>query len=329
MVKIKILAGVFLLAAFLAVTGPLMAQAESQWYEYGDCKVQFDPATGTLEWFDDGALTDVSKVIVPETIDGVTVRYIGDMAFANNYKVKNVTIPGTVVSIGRYAFINCDALAGVDIASSVKTIGEGAFKNCTALKKVTLRAGKINLENEAFSGCSGLTKFTAKGKLSIGDKAFFRCYKLATVQAKKGITFIGDMAFYECFKLLKLTTVKTLDYLGDEAFFGCTRFKGESKLEAAVVNKLTAEINFSSKKVSYSKLKKADRTVSITVSGSRGTVKYTNKSSSKLKKYVSIDRDGTVTIKKGAPKGTYKIKVTVSAKGMYKKTSKTIKIKVK
>ena len=49
------------------------------------------------------------------------------------------------------------------------------------------------------------------------------------------------------------------------------------------------------------------------------------------KKYVSYEVKGrkvNVTIAKGAPKGTYKIKVTVAKKGKYKKTTKTIKIVV-
>ena len=37
----------------------------------------------------------------------------------------------------------------------------------------------------------------------------------------------------------------------------------------------------------------------------------------------------TVTLKKGAPKGTYKFKVSVKASGNYKKTTETIKVVVK
>ena len=47
------------------------------------------------------------------------------------------------------------------------------------------------------------------------------------------------------------------------------------------------------------------------------------------KKYIKVSKTGKVTIKKGAAKGTYKVKVTVAAKGGYSKTTKTIKIVVK
>ena len=317
------------LAAVTVAFKPEASHAETAWYEYGDLWVEFDAKTGTITWFDHGDNADVTSVTVPAEIGGATVKHIGDKAFANISKLKTITIPDSVVSIGNWAFYNCESLTGVDCSKSVKTIGEGAFKNCESLKKVTLRASSVNLQSEAFYGCSGLSKFVAKGSLLIGDKAFFRCYKLATVQAKKGITFIGDMAFYECTKLMKLTAVTELDYLGDEAFYGCTRYKGEKKLEAAVKNKRSASVTASASKVSYSKLKKKSRTVTVTVAGSKGTVKYTNKCPDSLKDYITISKNGVITFKKGAPKGTYKVKVTVAAKGMYKKTTKTLKIKVK
>ncbi len=47
------------------------------------------------------------------------------------------------------------------------------------------------------------------------------------------------------------------------------------------------------------------------------------------KKYISISKKGKVTIKKGAKKGTYKIKVYVVKSGCYNAASKTVTIKVK
>ena len=47
------------------------------------------------------------------------------------------------------------------------------------------------------------------------------------------------------------------------------------------------------------------------------------------KKYISVSKTGVVTVKKGAKKGTYKVLVTVAAKGEYQKTTKEIMIVVK
>ena len=53
----------------------------------------------------------------------------------------------------------------------------------------------------------------------------------------------------------------------------------------------------------------------------------------KYKKYFKISRTGKITVKKGTKKGTYKIKVKISAAGdgnhFAKSVTKTIKVKVK
>ena len=72
-------------------------------------------------------------------------------------------------------------------------------------------------------------------------------------------------------------------------------------------------------------LKKKGKSFHIkTKSKNKGKVTY--KSSSK---YVKVSKKGKVTISKKAKKGTYKIKVTVAAKGNYGKCVKYIKIRVK
>lgn len=94
----------------------------------------------------------------------------------------------------------------------------------------------------------------------------------------------------------------------------------------------------SSKTVKYSKLKKKAQTVkTITkVSGAKGTKTYTlssaTKSSKSYSSKFSVNKStGKITVKKGAAKGTYtlKVKVTSSATTNYKKATKTVTIKIK
>ncbi|WP_049945055.1 BspA family leucine-rich repeat surface protein [Butyrivibrio sp. AC2005] len=92
-------------------------------------------------------------------------------------------------------------------------------------------------------------------------------------------------------------------------------------------------ISQNKKKISYSKLKKKSQKVKITVDNTTGTITTKNTSSKKIKKYMSVSVSGqTVTckLKKGATKGTYKIKVSISGdSNTNNNISKTIKIKVK
>ena len=46
------------------------------------------------------------------------------------------------------------------------------------------------------------------------------------------------------------------------------------------------------------------------------------------RKYISASKKGVVTVKKNAEKGRYKLKITVSGKGGYKKTTKVITLRI-
>ena len=86
--------------------------------------------------------------------------------------------------------------------------------------------------------------------------------------------------------------------------------------------------------VKKSTLKKKQKTyklgVKVNDGGMHGVVTYkVTKYPKKGKKYISVSSKGKVTLKKGAKKGTYKIKITAAKAGGYKKTSRTVTIKVK
>ena len=72
--------------------------------------------------------------------------------------------------------------------------------------------------------------------------------------------------------------------------------------------------------------------MTVKITGTKGKITAKDVSSRKLRKYATFKikkRTVTITLKKGAPKGTYKIKVTTGAWGKIKKTTKTINVVVK
>jgi hypothetical protein len=79
-----------------------------------------------------------------------------------------------------------------------------------------------------------------------------------------------------------------------------------------------------SKKLTVAKCKKKAQTFTIKVSKAQGTVSYKSSNT----KYVTVSK-GKVTVKKGTPKGTYKVTVTAKGNGNYKSGSKTVTITVK
>ena len=90
--------------------------------------------------------------------------------------------------------------------------------------------------------------------------------------------------------------------------------------------------------VKYAKLKKKAQTIkkskSLKLSGNQGKVTYklSSVTKSKFKKYFKVkSSDGTITVKKGLKKGTYKVKIKVKDAGnnLFNSLTKTVTVKVK
>ena len=63
-----------------------------------------------------------------------TVKVIGQMAFMQHQKLKEITIPASVEKIDKEAFAECDNLTKVVIPASVKGVYGFAFSECDRLK---------------------------------------------------------------------------------------------------------------------------------------------------------------------------------------------------
>ena len=90
---------------------------------------------------------NASSVTVPDKIkvNGVTyqVKSIAPKAFANNKKLKKITIGKNVTSIGKQAFAGCKKLKKITIKSvklKSSSIGKNAFKGTA--KKLTVKVPK-------------------------------------------------------------------------------------------------------------------------------------------------------------------------------------------
>ena len=102
-----------------------------------------------------------------------------------------------------------------------------------------------------------------------------------------------------------------------------------SVTKSFTIAKASQSLKVTTKTVNAKKAKKTTAKGIKKVSGAKGTVSY--KKTSGSKKITVNAKTGKVTVKKGLKKGTYKVKVKVSAKATsnYKAASKTVTIKVK
>jgi hypothetical protein len=134
-------------------------------------------------------------VKIPDTIQGMPVKEIGEKAFAfdppyrrneTDRRITAVTLPAGLIKIGNYAFgrskltsvvipsgvteianaifDNCESLASVSLPDTVTRIGSSAFSGCAALRSITLPPNLAYLGSSAFS-FSGLTSVTIPGTL--------------------------------------------------------------------------------------------------------------------------------------------------------------------
>ncbi len=131
------------------------------------------------------------SVKIPSTIKVKGVAYkvtsIGNKAFINNKKLKNVTISDNITTIGNSAFQGCKALRTVTIGKGVKTIGQKAFYGDSRLTAVTIRS--MALKKVGGRALYGIHKKAVvkvpKKKLSAYKKLFKNKGQKKTVKFKK------------------------------------------------------------------------------------------------------------------------------------------------
>ncbi|MCP4847172.1 MAG: leucine-rich repeat domain-containing protein [Verrucomicrobiaceae bacterium] len=135
---------------------------------------------------------------IPDVIEGVPVRIIGDKAFLQCSRLTSITVPEGVTSIGNYTFYGCSNLTSIAIPESVTSIGLTAFRDCRSLASITI----------------------PEGVTSIGNYTFYGCSSLASITIPEGVTSIGKLAFYNCNNLSSITFLGDAPTLGQDAFSG-------------------------------------------------------------------------------------------------------------
>jgi len=147
-------------------------------------------------------------VVIPSTVDELSVDEIGKHAFCHCDWLTEITIPAEIKKIEEYAFDACKKLSKVTFAGNPE-MEYGIFNKCIALKTITLPAGMSRIPNQTFSCCSNLSTIEIPNTVTqIGVAAFWDCIALnkinppnneskphTTLRIPDGITKIGNNAF--------------------------------------------------------------------------------------------------------------------------------------
>lgn len=105
----------------------------------------FDSSTGTIMHYSSKGPKDV---VIPNKINGVYVKEIGDSAFIFD-KLKSVDIPNSVTIIGKQAFAQ-NELSSITIPNGVTSIGELAFLD-NSITSIVIPASVTTIEEGAFN----------------------------------------------------------------------------------------------------------------------------------------------------------------------------------
>jgi len=178
-------------------------------------------------------------VVIPSTINGLTVTSIGADAFENCTNLTSVTIPSGVTSIGVDAFYGCTNLTSVTVPPGVTSIGADAFEDCTNLTSMTIPSSIAIIGGGAFANCSRLTSITVSAQnttfSSVGG-VLFNLNQTSLLQYPGGlagsytipssVTSIGPFAFDGCTGLTSVTIPASVTSIatgiGNSGFTGCT-----------------------------------------------------------------------------------------------------------
>ncbi len=186
-----------------------------------------------------------TELVIPETIDGVTVTAIGASAFQGNTNITSVTMPDTITTIGKQAFYNCSGISALKLSENLTSCGSNAFANCTSLTEVMIpgsltktgtymfykctnltsavvEEGVEMLSDSCFRDCSKLISLTLPSSLvDISTYAVSYCTKLPYVDIPENLKNIGDAAFYYCNAINNVVIPDTVTYTGSHSFRGC------------------------------------------------------------------------------------------------------------
>ncbi len=238
---------------------------------------------GDLEVDEYGTLISYSGsdlgITVPNKVNGIEIKKIGDNAFANS-EIVEVVCPRSVTEIGASAFENCRNLRTVSAISATK-IGENALYNCINLRNIYFgklsdigeysfynagcnqftieeRSFSLNLENivnipeGAFMG-SSVSSIELKDIDKIEKNAFSECNALVNVKANR-VDSIADSVFNGCVSLATVE-LRNMSYIPTGTFNACTNLLSVSIPEATTVNSGAFENCISLREITLEKVK--------------------------------------------------------------------------
>lgn len=180
-----------------------------------------------------------SSIAIASTYNDRPVTAIGDYAFYDSPRIKNIIIPDSITSIGQNAFQGCliesvsapiyamyyiprTNLKEINITSG-STIVDFAFYNCASLTDVKMPDSITSIGYCAFSGCVNLSNINLPKNLQIIDRGAFYSCGLTNITIPQSVISIGNSAFGDCVNMTSVIIESSATKIGENAFSGCDK----------------------------------------------------------------------------------------------------------
>ena len=192
---------------------------------------------------------DSGEVVIPKTIGGYEVKWIGDRysgagVFQGCTGITSIVIPDSVISIDRSAFSGCTSLTEITVSPDNKNYSsvDGVLFNKDGSELIvypkgngrsayTVPDGVTSISGSAFEGCTSLSKVKLSNNLTIiEERTFYGCTSLAEIVIPDSVTEIRGRldseyyggAFVGCTSLAEIVIPDSVTKIGESAFLGCT-----------------------------------------------------------------------------------------------------------
>jgi hypothetical protein len=198
-----------------------------------------------------------TEIIVPATIDGITVKGIGKEVFSGLEQVTTIGLPDTVTSFGDEAFSGCTSLntmfsydadseddvrlsydenSIITIPDKLKSIGTGAFADCTAIYKfavadsnnyfkagtwVATTSANQNENTTSVTRSSGEMLLSKDGKTLLRFAPAFHYTGEGLYKLPTGLVYIAPYACEAVSLNGGFTIPNTVTTIGDYGFYKC------------------------------------------------------------------------------------------------------------
>lgn len=171
---------------------------------------------------------DSGEVVIPKTIGGYEVKWIGYAVFLDCIGITSIVIPDSVISIDSSAFGGCTSLTEITVSPDNKNYSsvDGVLfnKDMTILVRYPEGAANssyvvpnsvVEIYSNAFIGCNSIKSITlSKGLKKIYDGTFANLTNLESVIVQEGVQHIGNKAFENCSSLKQISLPESLISIG-------------------------------------------------------------------------------------------------------------------